>query len=176
MSKEAEAHDIVAEAARDLGGYDTLINNAAYGYFSALGEIDLVKFDEMIATNLTGAMLMARESVPHFVASSYGNIVNIGSTASLRGFAGGTAYCASKFALTGMTECWRAELRKHNVRVMQVNPSEVQTRFAANAGYEQKPSDRKLQGVDIAKVICDLLSLEDRGFVTDTTVWATNPE
>jgi 3-oxoacyl-[acyl-carrier protein] reductase len=176
VSKAAEARHIVSEAARDLGGYDTLINNAAYGYFAPLAEVDLAKFEAMMAVNLTGAMLMARESVPHFVAASTGNIVNIGSTAAGRGFAGGTAYCASKFALTGMTECWRTELRKHNVRVMQVNPSEVQTHFAATAGYDQKLSERKLQSIDIATVICDLLSLEDRGFVTDTTVWATNPD
>ncbi len=55
---------------------------------------------------------MAREAAKHFVTRKKGNIVNIGSTASHRGAPNGTAYYATKFALRGMTECWRAELRK----------------------------------------------------------------
>ena len=98
------------------------------------------------------------------------------AVAALKGFAGGTSYVASKFALTGMTECWRAELRKHNVRVMQVNPSEVITDFASTAGYDQRASDRKLRGEDIAHAIVSMLAMHDRGFVTDLTVFATNPD
>src|SRR6202034_4231209 len=78
----------------------------------------------VFATNVTGAMLMARGAARHFIARERGNIVNISSTAGLKGAARGTAYYASKFALRGMTECWRDELRKHNIRVMLVNPSE----------------------------------------------------
>ena len=97
--------------------------------------------------------------------------MNVASSAALRGFANGTAYVASKFALHGMTECWRAELRKSNVRVMQINPSEVQTEF--HARRELNP--RKLVGADIAHAIVSMLELEDRGFVTEMSVWATNP-
>ena len=72
------------------------------------------------------------------------------------GFAGGSTYVASKFALRGMTECWRAELRKHNVRVTQINPSEVLTEFAEHAGREQASSDRKLRPSEIAHLIVRL--------------------
>ena len=65
-----------------------------------------------------------------------GNIINIASSAALKGFAHGTAYVASKFALRGMTECWKDELREHNIKVMLVNPSEVQTSFVINSGRE----------------------------------------
>jgi 3-oxoacyl-[acyl-carrier protein] reductase len=122
-------------------------------------------------------MLVARESARHFVSQSRGNIVNVASTAGQRGFAGGTAYASSKFALSGLTECWRAELRKHNVRVMQINPSEVQTDFVVVSGRPERPlSDRKLQAADIAHTIVGMLELPDRGFVTETSVWATNPD
>src|SRR2546428_41196 len=76
-------------------------------------------------------------------------------------------------ALRGMTECWRAELRKSNVRVMLINPSEVQTAFS---GGRRTPSPRKLQAIDIAEAMVSMLEIEDRGFVTEMAVWATNPE
>jgi 3-oxoacyl-[acyl-carrier protein] reductase len=123
-----------------------------------------------------GAMLCARESAKHFVEQSYGNIINISSTAGRAGFAGGTVYTASKFALSAMTECWRAELRKHNIRVMQVNPSEVQTDFFVNAGGAERPfNESKLQSVEIAHTILSMLEMNDRGFITEATVFATNP-
>lgn len=121
-------------------------------------------------------MMVARESAKHFIENNYGNIINVSSTAGKRGFEGGTAYVASKFALGGMTECWRSELREHNIRVMQINPSEVQTEFSQNAGREKRPfNETKLIADDIAQTICSMLALEDRGFIPETSVWATNP-
>jgi 3-oxoacyl-[acyl-carrier protein] reductase len=120
---------------------------------------------------------VARESAKHFIGRSYGNVVNLSSTAGQRGFANGTAYCASKFAVQAMTECWRAELRQHNIRVMQVNPSEVLTSFGddeTSQGKADNPS--KLHAQDIAQLIASMLEIDDRGFVTDSTIWATNPK
>ena len=118
---------------------------------------------------------MAREAAKHFIQRNRGNIVNIASTAGLRGAPNGTAYYASKFALRGMTECWRAELRKHNIRVMLVNPSEVITNFAATAGFPQKANDSKLRGEEIAHAVKAILEMDDRGFTTELSVFATNP-
>jgi 3-oxoacyl-[acyl-carrier protein] reductase len=119
---------------------------------------------------------MGREAARHFVARNGGNIVNIASTASLRGAPKGTAYMTSKFALRGMTECWRAELRPHNVRVFLINPSEVLTGFAAAAGFEQKANTSKLHSEDIAHMVRAVLEMNDRGFTTELTVFATNPK
>src|SRR5580704_17405262 len=91
--------------------------NAGSGVFKNLVDFDRKEFEAVFATNVTGAMLMAREAAKHFVRRQRGNIVNVASTAALRGAPKGTAYYGSKFALRGMTECWRAELRQHNVRV-----------------------------------------------------------
>jgi 3-oxoacyl-[acyl-carrier protein] reductase len=75
-----------------------------------------------------------------------------------------------------MTECWRQELRKHNIRVMLVNPSEVQTDFDVHAGRAPgEPNVTKLQAGEIAHTIKSLLTLNDVGFITEATVWATNP-
>jgi 3-oxoacyl-[acyl-carrier protein] reductase len=72
-----------------------------------------------------------------------------------------------------MTECWRAELRKHDIRVMQINPSEVQTEFF-RGGRPQ--SERKLRAIEIAHAALSMLEMDDRGFITELSVWATNPD
>ena len=177
VSVEKDAIRIVREVVEAFGDFDVLVNNAGFGRFAPLVETTLEDMQSVYATNVFGAMLVARESARHFISRNGGNIMNVASTAGSRGYAGGTAYSSSKFALTGLTECWRAELRKHNIRVMQVNPSEVQTEFVAASGRPLRAfSERKLQSIDIAQVILSMLELHDRGFVTDATVWATNPE
>lgn len=173
VSVESDARDMVRTVIDTFGHYNVLVNNAAIGNWSNLLELDLDAMQKLFAINVFGAMLVARESARHFVAKQYGNIVNVASSAGVRGYAGATAYAGSKFALRGMTECWRAELRKSNVRVMLINPSEVQTPFS---GGRRQPSPRKLVADDIALAIASMLELEDRGFITEMAVWATNPE
>jgi len=172
VSREDDVLRLVKTTIERLGGYDVLINNAGFGTFKPLLDTTADEMRDVFATNVLGAMLVARESARHFVQQRRGNIVNISSSAGKRGFAGGTAYVASKFALSGMTECWRTELRKSDVRVMQINPSEVQTEF-----FEGRPfSERKLRAIDIAQAIIGMLEMDDRGFVTEMSVWATNPD
>ena len=176
VSQEADVISLVKFAIEKLGGLNVLINNAAYGYFDLLVDMNTEKFDEMISVNVKGAMMMGRECARHFVKNNYGNIINISSTAGRAGFAAGTAYTASKFALSAMTECWRAELRKSNIRVMQVNPSEVQTNFYINSGSAERAANpTNLQSQEIAHVILAMLQMRDVGFITEATVFATNP-
>ncbi len=171
VSVESNVVSMVAQVVREFDDYNVLVNNAGFGSFGPLVDLEVEEMQRVFATNVFGAMLVARESARHFMRRQYGNIVNVASSAALRGFANGTAYAASKFALHGMTECWRAELRKANVRVMQINPSEVQTAFFG--GRELNP--RKLVAGDIAQAIVAMLEMEDRAFVTEMSVWATNP-
>ncbi len=175
VSKEEDVVRTYKGVLDTFGDLDILVNNAGVGMFKPLVDMDLASFERVLTTNVTGAMLMGREAAKIFVKRNGGNIVNVASTASLRGAAGGTAYMTSKFALRGMTECWRAELRKHNVRVMQVNPSEVITPFAAAAGFEQTDHPSKLHSEDIAHMVKAVLEMDDRGFTTELTVFATNP-
>lgn len=177
VTQEREVIDLIEKVIQKLGDYNVLINNAGYGEFSKLVNLSATDFERQLKTNTIGAMMVARESAKYFIKQDYGNIVNVSSTAGKKGFEGGTAYVASKFALGGMTECWRSELRPHNIRVMQINPSEVQTEFSANAGQGSRPfNETKLVADDIAQTICSMLSLPDRGFIPETSVWATNPK
>jgi len=177
VGREADVLRTYQDVFQVFDHLDILVNNAGVGVIKPLVEMDLASFERVFATNVTGAMLMGREAAKHFITRKTGNIVNIGSTASLRGAAHGTAYYASKFALRGMTECWRAELRPHNIRVMLVNPSEVLTGFYATAGLSQNlDNPTKLHGDDIAHAVRSALEMDDRGFIPELTVFATNPK
>lgn len=176
ISVESDVRRLVSRVISELDGYNVLINNAGFGHWAQLVETTEHDFRRVWETNVLGAMMAARESAKHFIGQNGGNIVNIASTAGQKGSLGGTAYVSTKFAVSGMTECWRAELRKHNIRVMQVNPSEVQTNFFAAAGRPRGNNPTKLESEEIAHTICSMLSMEDRGFITEATVWATNPK
>jgi 3-oxoacyl-[acyl-carrier protein] reductase len=176
VANEADVQRTYREVFDKFGDLDILVNNAGTGVFKNLVDFDLHSFQSVFATNVTGTMLMAREAAKHFVSRQRGNIVNISSTAGLRGAANGTAYYASKFALRGMTECWRAELRKYNIRVILINPSEVVTNFFAAANLPQKVNATKLRPEDIAFTVKASLELDDRGFIPELSVFATNPQ
>jgi 3-oxoacyl-[acyl-carrier protein] reductase len=175
VSNEADAVRAVQTVCDRLGGIDILVNNAGFGHFMPLVETDLKRFEEVFATNVTGAMLMAREAARRFIEQESGHLINISSTSGLRGGRGSTAYAGSKFALRGMTECWRDELRRHNVRVILVNPSEVQTPFFDKIGRPKEFNPKKLRPEEIATAIVGALEVDDRGFIPEFSVFATNP-
>lgn len=176
VSREEEVQRMVARVISEFGDYNVLINNAGWGHWAPLIETTVADFQRVWETNVLGAMLVARESARHFVKKNTGNIVNVASTSGQRGGANGTTYTSTKFALSGMTECWRAELRKENIRVMQVNPSEVLTNFFVASGRGARAANAsKLQGEDIAHTIVAMLEADDRAMIVEATVWATNP-
>jgi len=176
VSVPSDVDAVVEQALRELGGLDILVNNAGVGGFHPLVDMTLEQFQRVFATNVTGAFLMTRAVAPIMIRQGSGNIINISSTSGLKGSAGGTAYSGSKFALKGMTECWRDELRRHNIRVTLVNPSEVQTGFTVNAGGRERPyNEKKLRSVEIATAITGALEIDARGFIPEFSVFATNP-
>lgn len=176
VSREEDVERLVATTIDRLADFDVLINNAGIGAHASLVDTTVEDMRRVWETNVLGAMMVARASARHFVDRGGGNIVNVGSTAGRRGYTGGTAYASSKFALRGMTECWRSELRTSDVRVMHVDPSEVQTGFGRRTEGPGRPLDpTKLRPAEIAHAIASLLAMDDRGFVPELAVWATNP-
>jgi 3-oxoacyl-[acyl-carrier protein] reductase len=159
----------------EYGRLDVLINNAGIGVSRKLEEVSLEDFQQVYAVNVFGAAMMGKRAAEIFRKQNYGNIINIGSSAAVKGYEGGTVYASSKFALRGMTQCWQAELRKYNVRVMLINPSEVTTAFGREDREERDSQPNKLRGNEIARAIKGALELDDRGFITEMAVWATNP-
>jgi len=160
----------------EFGKLDCLINNAGIGGgWKEITGLDMKAFRKVYDVNVFGAAMMGSKAAQLFKKQNYGNIVNIASTAALKGYASGTVYASSKFALRGMTQCWQADLRKYNVRVILVNPSEVITAFGSTERTEREEVSNKLRGKEIAHTIVSTLEMDDRGFIPEVTVWATNP-
>jgi 3-oxoacyl-[acyl-carrier protein] reductase len=156
-------------------GLHGLINNAGHGWMKPMLEVTWEDFEETYRVNVFGAAMMAKAAAKVFAVQNYGNIVNIASTAAMRGFPTGSVYSSSKFALRGMTQCWQGELRKHNIRVIGVNPSEVTTAFAKDDREERPAQDNRLRGEEIAHAIVSALEMDDRGYIPEITIHATNP-
>ncbi len=175
VAKEEDIEYTFQQVKEKLGGLDVLINNAGIGRRKSLDELSLQDFEEIFRVNVYGAALMAKNAAQIFKEQNYGHIINIASTAAKKGYANGTVYSSSKFALRGMTECWQAELRPHNVRVMLVNPSEVTTAFGQPDRKERPEQANKLRSEEIAHTIVAALEMDDRGFIPEVTVFATNP-
>lgn len=187
-AKETGAYPVLADVSNEddilrtfkesygyLNGLHCLINNAGIGWSVPVTELTFNDFQQIYSVNVFGAAMMAKHAAEIFKKQNYGHIINIGSTASKKGYSGGTIYSSSKFALRGMTECWRDELRKYNVRVMLINPSEVTTAFGNPDRIERNVESKKLRSDEIAHAIKSALEMDDRGFTTELEVWATNP-
>ena len=124
---DAAVSAAVAAAIERYGRIDVLFNNAgicAYGYAHELTEAE---WDAMIDINLKGAWIVARHVIPHMIAANSGVIVNNSSIAGLRGMGRLSHYAASKWGLTGLTKSWAIELAPHNIRVVSIHPTGVDT-------------------------------------------------
>ena len=162
----------VETAGEHMGGIDVLVNNAAYGYFGKIGELDVDAMKTMFDTNVFGLVDLTNRVVPLMKEQGGGDIVNIASTSGLKGHAHGTAYSASKFAVRSLSQSWQAELRPHDVRVLCVCPSEVQTDWGGKTG---RNNPNKLFACDIAQAVMAALSADRRAFWPEFAVFATNP-
>jgi 3-oxoacyl-[acyl-carrier protein] reductase len=136
--------------------------------------MDAVVFDRVLAVNLRGPFLMSRAVLPGMKSRKRGHIVNISSTAGRRGFAGGGAYCASKFGLAGLTEAMRYEARVSDVRVSCVFPSTVDTALVRKSGLDFDPKSA-IRPEDVAKAVVALVAMDDRAMATALEIWQTNP-
>jgi 3-oxoacyl-[acyl-carrier protein] reductase len=185
LAEETGAHGLVADvtvaadnartvetAVARMGGIDVLVNNAGYAYRAEIGALDVGAMRAMFETNVFGLVDLANRVVPHLKAQAFGDIVNLASTSGMKGAATATAYAASKWAVRGITQCWQAELRPHNIRVTCICPSEVQTNFGGRTG---RNNPNKLYASDIAATILAGVSLPQRVLWTELAVFATNP-
>ncbi len=162
----------VEQCLERIGGVDVLINNAGYGYFASIGELDVEAMKQQFGTNVFGLVDLTNRIVPMMKEQEDGDIVNIASTSGIKGHARGTAYSASKWAVRGISQCWQAELRPHGIRVVCICPSEVQTDWGGRAG---RNNPNKLFAPDIAHAILSALSAERRALWPEFAVFATNP-
>jgi NAD(P)-dependent dehydrogenase (short-subunit alcohol dehydrogenase family) len=150
-----------------FGHVDLLVNNAGTGFFREVETIEPADWRRIIDTNLTAVFLCTRKAVLSMKARRNGMIVNVGSVAGKRGIKGGTAYCASKFAINGFSESLMEELREFGIRVTCINPGSVRTPFFDHAGIQSK---KYLQPDDVARLIVSLVRLPDGVLPDELTV------
>lgn len=136
ISIEAQAEAMVAGAVEAFGKLDILVNNAGAPHGADRGltwEIPIEAFDNVMAINARGTLLMSRAAVRHILGRAekgdalFGRIVNIASGAGKRGYPERAAYCASKFAVVGITQAMAQELGDKGVTVNAVCPGAIQT-------------------------------------------------
>ena len=162
----------VATCVERMEGVDVLINNAGWGYGSPIGELDVDRMRALFDTNVFGLVDLTNRVVPLMKEQGGGDIVNIASTSGMKGHANGTAYSASKWAVRGISQCWQAELRPHDIRVISICPSEVQTNWGGRTG---RNNPNKLFAPDIADAIMAALSANRRALWPELAVFACNP-
>jgi NAD(P)-dependent dehydrogenase (short-subunit alcohol dehydrogenase family) len=130
---------IVATAVDAFGTVDILVNNAGIVRDRTLVKMDEADFDAVVATHLKGAFNCARHAVPHMKTAGYGRIVNITSSAGLRGNFGQTNYAAAKAGIMGMTFVWALELAKSGITVNALAPAGATRMTAALHGDGDEP-------------------------------------
>jgi len=151
---------VEAAVARAGGRLDVLVNNAGAGHMGALEELDEEDFRAAMEINFFGALRMIQSVVTRFREQRAGAIINISSASGFAGNAGGTAYCASKFALEGLSEALAPELAPFGVKVMIVEPGAFRTNFA-NDKLRLPPRRISAYAGSMAGDINDLLKAYD---------------
>jgi SDR family mycofactocin-dependent oxidoreductase len=117
----------VDQTVAKFGRIDVLFNNAGICAYGLAHELTEAEWDAMIDINLKGAWLVARRVIPVMIAQKSGVIINNSSVGGLRGMARLSHYAASKWGLTGLTRSWAIELAPHNIRVVSIHPTAVDT-------------------------------------------------
>ncbi|MCM3115755.1 SDR family oxidoreductase [Neobacillus sp. MER 74] len=117
-----------------------LVNNAGVGHFGPFVEINEQDMVEMINTNVLGTLLMTKEILPYLLQTTDGRIMNIISTAGLRGKVNEAVYAASKFAVRGFTESLQKEYEDHSIKINAVYMGGMDTPFWDHTDHVKDPS------------------------------------
>ncbi|MEX2595052.1 MAG: SDR family oxidoreductase [Anditalea sp.] len=154
------------------GQIDLFVANAGVGHFAPVEELSVEKWQETIDTNLTGVFYSIKAALEALKASK-GYFITISSLAGTNFFAGGSAYNASKFGLTGFTQAVMLDLRQSGIRVSTIMPGSVATGFN-NREVDEKDS-WKIQIEDIGELVVDLFKLNPRTLPSKIEVRPTQP-
>ncbi|MEX2503090.1 MAG: SDR family oxidoreductase [Trueperaceae bacterium] len=167
-----QQRDAVRASLEAHGRLDALIANAGVGAFASIEELEPDAWQAVIDTNLTGVFYSVKAALDP-IREANGTIVTIGSLAGTNFFAGGAAYNASKFGLTGFSQAIMLDLRKHGVRVSTIMPGSVASHF-----NRHQPSDAdawKIQPEDIGALVLTLLRMPDRTLPSKIEVRPSRP-
>jgi NAD(P)-dependent dehydrogenase (short-subunit alcohol dehydrogenase family) len=157
---------IVAE----MGGVDILINNAGMAYIGELIDMPLPEWQKLLDLNLTSVFQCLQAVLPTMRSQKSGTIINVASIAGKQGFPNWGAYCASKFALLGLTQAIAAEEQPHGIKVMSICPGSVDTPLWDTLGDKVPPSFNRaamLRPATVADSIMTLINLPADAMIND---------
>ena len=134
------------------------------GLFGPLHEKSERDWDTLFNTNVKSMFLCSRAVIPGMIARKAGDIVNISSLAGKNTFAGGAIYCATKWAVQGLSGCMAEDLRSYGIRVATVCPGSVATEFA---GRGPKDPAKVLTAQDVAHAVAMIVSQGPQSFLSE---------
>ncbi|KAK2806468.1 hypothetical protein FQN50_005886 [Emmonsiellopsis sp. PD_5] len=182
VSNPEEVKNFVPSLPAEFREIDVLVNNAGLVRGVAKApEIDPNDIDVMFSTNVTGLINMTQAILPIFKKrdeGGRGDIINIGSIAGREAYPGGSIYCASKAAVRSFTEALRKELIATRIRVIEIDPGQVETEFSVVRFYGDKSkADAVYAGCepltpdDIAEVVVFAAGRRENVVIADTLVF-----
>lgn len=154
------------------GQLDVLVANAGVGHFASVEDLSIEDWKQTIDTNLSGVFYSIKASLDG-LKKSKGYVITISSLAGTNFFAGGSAYNASKFGVTGMTQSVMLDLRNLGINVSTIMPGSVATHF-----NDHEPSEKdswKIQIEDIGELVVDLLKMNPRTLPSKIEVRPSQP-
>lgn len=160
---------------KDLNGVDILVNNAGIGNFGTLEQMPSETWEQVMKTNLFGVYYAAQAVHPYMKEKGEGDIVNVASTAGLKGGANMSAYAASKAAVVSLSQSMMAEWRKENIRVITLTPSTIASDMSIQGGLTDGNPEKVLQPEDFAEWVRDILKMNRRALIANASIFSTNP-
>ena len=165
--------EIVKFTEKEFGPINVLVNNAGIGIFKLMDDLTVEDFQKTMDVNTLSIFLSLKAVVPSMKKAGGGSIVNISSVDGLRGAATAMAYCASKFAVNGITRCAAVELGTSNIRVNTVHPGVIKTPMAEQgeiaeiiAALEQGVPMKRAGTLDEASNLVIFLASDDSTYCT----------
>jgi NAD(P)-dependent dehydrogenase (short-subunit alcohol dehydrogenase family) len=164
VSRQEDVARMVRGTVEEFGTVDILVNNAGITIRSRVVDMQFEEWDRTMAVNLRGSFLCAQAVLPYMMKQKSGKIINISSDSGKKGWATGSAYCASKFGLLGFTESLSKEVADdYGINVNAICPGFVDTQMAREAMAEMGAEvewSRVTQPENIADVAVFLASDE----------------
>ncbi|MBW2960734.1 SDR family oxidoreductase [Mesonia aestuariivivens] len=170
-----DQQEAVKKAVAEFGQLDYVIANAGLGHFGSIEELTDKQWRETIDTNLSGVFYTIKSSLSE-LKKSEGYFITISSLAGTNFFAGGSAYNASKFGLTGFTQSVMLDLRNDGISVSTIMPGSVSTHFNGNNPEEKKEDEAwKIQIEDIGELVVDLFKMNKRTLPSKIEIRPSQP-